>query len=258
MIFMVMKLRKNKKNEMGKKLVTCERVSLRTKLTRMSIKIFSLIVMLFITSCAKSKDFNYGLAQINALDSKYNTSIESYPKNIKDINQMLNDFSQLKAEQLSSGKEQFNYVIDYRVLNLEAEKLYIQSQRYGDLGTTRKGFGCKLRPIITESVSLRNQSALKGFEAVNSLREFASKYLSESNLTGLSEKNALFLNATFYQISKDASRDSGIINYFCPENVTLEIYKQQFKKEGDLSEDKIKNLTYDEAVSLWKKGRGIQ
>ncbi len=223
----------------------------------MERKNFLIAILLLIAGCAQAKDFDYGMKQIDGLDSKYNSSSEIYPKNIKDIEQMLGDLSRLKSAKLRSGQEQFDYAIGYRELNLEAEKIYIQSQKYGDAGTTKKGFGCKLRPLILESAHLRNQSALKGFEAVGLLIEFVGKYPKESKLAGLSEKNALFLNATFYQISKDASKDSNIIDYFCPENVTLEIYRQQFKKEGGLSEDKIKSLTYDEAVGIWKKESGI-
>lgn len=222
------------------------------------VRFFFAAALLIAAGCAQAKEkgFDYGMEQIKALDSRYNSSIEIYPKSIKAIDQMLNDLSQLKSAGLSSAQEQFNYVINYRVLNLEAEKLYIQSKEYGDSGTTKNGFGCKLRPLILESAQLRNQSALKGFEAVGLLREFASKYPKESGIAGMSEKSALFLNATFYLVLKDANKDSNIINYFCPENVTLEIYKQQFKKEGELSMDKIKNLTYEQAVEIWKKERG--
>lgn len=184
--------------------------------------------------------------------------METYPNNIKQIGLMLNDFEELNKIQLEKGQEPFNYIINYRILNLEAERLYIEGQKYGDAGTTKKGFGCKPRPLIIESVFLRNSSAMKGFEAVNLLREFVGKYPKEANLAGLSFKNALFLNATFYQISRDARSDSSIINRFCPANVTLEIYQQEFRKKTNMSEDFINNLSYEEAVPIWKKLRGIE
>ena len=212
-----------------------------------------LFVLLFIVGCVLTKDFNYGLKQITKLNSKYNTTMETYPKSINKINSMLNDFEDLKKLQLKTGQELFNYIIGYRMLNLEAEKLYIGGQKYGDYGTTKNGFGCRARPFIIESASLRNSSAVKGFEAVNLLREFVGKYPKESASAGLSFKNALFLNATFYQVSQDAVSDSNIINYFCPENETLEIYKQNFRKGTNFSKDYINNLTYDEAVKIWKK-----
>src|SRR3989338_8417535 len=154
-------------------------------------KILLLIGLLLIFGCAQAKDFSYGANQISSLNAKYNTTIETYPKSIRQV-------------QLESGQEPFNYAISYRILNLEAEKLYIQGQKYGSAGTTKDGFGCKSRPLIIESVSLRNSSGSTGFESVGLLREFVNKYPEDAKLVGLSEKNALFLNATFYEISVEA------------------------------------------------------
>ena len=197
------------------------------------------------------------MKQITALNSKYNTTMETYPKNMKQIDAMLIDFIDLEKLQLETGQEPFKYIIDYIILNLEAEKLYIWGQKYGDAGTTKNGFGCKIKPLIIESVFFRNSSAQKGFESVVLLREFVEKYPKEANSVGFSYKNAIFLNATFYQIYTDANSDSHVINYFCPKNETLEIYQRQFKKETNLSEDFINNLTYEQAVPIWKEIVGI-
>src|SRR3989338_9855401 len=220
-------------------------------------KTLLLIVLLFIAGCAQAKDLDYGVKQVTNLNSRYNTTMETYPKSIGQIDLMLDDFAELKKLQLETGQESFNYLVDYRVLNLEAEKLYIQGQKYGSAGTTKDGFGCKSRPLIIESVSLRNSSALKGFEAAGLLNEFVGKYPEESKSAGLSFKNVLFLNATFYEISKDARRDSNVINNFCPKNVTLELYQEEFRKKTNMSEDFINKLSYEEAVPIWKKVRGI-
>lgn len=218
---------------------------------------FLIFIIFFIAGCAQAKDFSYGIKQINNLNSKYNTTMETYPDSTRQIDLMLNDMEEFRKLQLEKDQEPFNYVVEYRMLNLEAEKLFIEGQKYGNTGTTKYGFGCKPRPLIIESVSFRNQSALKGFEAVNLLREFISKYPDESSLVTLSEKNALFLNATFYEISKDARRDSSIINNFCPKNVTLELYQREIRQKTNLSEDFINNLSYEKAVPIWKKIRGI-
>ena len=66
-------------------------------------------------------------------------------------------------------------------------------------------------------------------------------------------KNVLFSNETFYAIYSDVQQDSNVINYFCPENVTLGIYRQQLARYTNLSEGYINNLTYDEAVKIWKE-----
>jgi hypothetical protein len=183
--------------------------------------------------------------------------METSPNSIQKIDSMITDFQELKKTQLESGQEPFTYVIDYRILNLEAEKFYIESQKYGSAGTTKDGFGCKTRPLILESVYLRNSSALKGFEAVELLREFIGKYQEEAAIANFSAKNALFLNATFYQISRGARSDSNTINNFCPQNETLELYKDEIRKKTNLSEDFIKNIAYEEAVKIWKEIRGF-
>jgi len=223
------------------------------------IKIFLVLAVAFafIAGCAQPKDFGYGLKLIHSLNSKYNATMESYPRNIPQINSMVNELAELKKLALEKGQEPFEYAIEYRVLNLEAEKSYIEGQKYGATGTTKQGFGCKSRPLILESVSFRNNSALKGFESIDLLREFIGKYPKEAAMAGLSEKNALFLNATFYQIQADARRDSNIINNFCPKNVTLELYQEEFRKKTNYSEDFISNISYEEAVQVWKKLRRI-
>lgn len=238
-----------KKNQMGKNF---------KNFNSFIIESFFVSILLLTTSCVQSKNFSHGIEQINKLNSKYNTTMETYPDNVNKINAMLKDLEELKKIKLAEGQEPFNYIVDYRILNLEAEKLYIYGQKYGVAGTTKQGFGCKSRPLIIESSSLRNQSALKGFEAINLLREFIAKYPKESALVAMSEKNALFLNATFYQIAKEAKGDSGIINHFCPENTTLELYQQEFRKKTNLSEEFINNLGYGEASAIWKKERGIE
>jgi len=216
-----------------------------------------LAALLLIFGCAQAKDFRYGLGKISSLNSKYNTTIDTYPKSIAQINSMLEDYRQLKNIQLDSGQESFAYVADYRILNLEAEKLYIESQKYGGSGTTKEGFGCRSRPFIIESVSLRNKSSLKAFEAVSLIREFIDKHPEDAGLSGLSAKTALFLNATFYQVSRDARTDSNVINHFCPMNVTLDVYRQNFRKKTNLSEESISKMSYEEAVQVWKKLNGM-
>ena len=225
-------------------------------------KIYLIVILIFIVSCAQAKDFKYSVKQVNKIDSKYNTTIETYPNTVSKINSMIGDFEEIKKLQLEAGKEPFNYLIDYRLLNLEAEKLLIEGQKYGDAGFTADGFGCKQRPLIIESAQLRNRSALKGFEAVELSREFVEEYPKEAEIAGISLKSALFLNAAFYQISEGARKDSSIINKFCPKNETLEIYKQRFSKPSfrerkSISEEYINNLSYEGAIKIYKKDLGF-
>ncbi len=221
-------------------------------------RIFFILVLILIIGCVQIKDFNYGVKQIDRVNAKYNTSMDTYPKNIDAINSLINDLKELKKVKLDNGQEQFYYLVNYRMLNLEAERFFIEGQKYGSLGTTKDGFGCKLRPLIIESVALRNQSALKGFEAIDLLREFARKYPEEALTANLSDKNALFLNATFYSVFSEARRDSNIINNFCPVNRTLELYQEEFRKKTNYTEDFISSLTYAQAVNIWKKLKEIE
>ena len=214
-------------------------------------------ILIAIAGCSQAKNFAYGVKQLNSINARYNTTIETYPQHLKPIDLMSSDLKELKKEKLETGQEPLNYIIDYRLLNLEAEKLFIFGQKYGDSGTTKYGFGCKSRPLVIESAALRNSSALKGFEAVNLLREFIDKYPKEASLVGLAYKNALFLNATFYQISQEAASDSNIINNFCTKNDSLESYQRQFRRETNLSDDFINNLTYENAVPIWKGLVGV-
>ena len=207
-----------------------------------------------LAGCAQ-QDFEYGLEKLNEVNSRYNTTIETYPKSAAQIGLMMKDMDNLKNLQLQNGQEPFDILIRYRILNLEAERLFVESQKHGFYDLAKTGFGCKPRPLIIESVALRNQSAQKGFEAVALLREFINEYPEDANTAGFSNKNALFLNASFYEISRIARSDSSIINRFCPQNVTLELYREEFMKRTDLNEEYINNLTYDEAVVIWKKIR---
>ncbi len=220
------------------------------------ILIFAL--MLIASGCAPNRDFKFGASHLININSKYGTSMDAYPENPENSARMLKEFIDLKGLKLDIGQGAFDQVLKYRILDLEANELFIQSQKYGQVGTTKYGFGCKARPLILESVKFRNESALKGFEAVTLLKSFADKFPKESDSVGLSQKNALFLNATYYRISIEARDDSNIINNFCPVNETLEIYRQTFRRGTNLSEDYINNLGYDEAVKIWKDMEGIQ
>ena len=219
-------------------------------------KIFLLLVIL-LAGCVQ-QDFEYGLAKLNEINSRYNATIETYPKSAEHIGLMIKDLDSLKKLQLQNGQEPFDRLIRYHILNLEAEGLFIESQKHGFNDLAKTGFACKPRPLILESVALRNQSAQKGFEAASLLREFINGYPEDAKAAGLSNKSVLFLNASFYDIARIARGDSNLINHFCPKNVTLELYREEFRKRTNLSEENINNLTYDKAVVIWKKIREFE
>ena len=225
-------------------------------------KIFTKVVFIaalfVLAGCSLSKDFDYGLVQIKGVDSKYGTNISNYPEDIVKIDSLANDLKMMKEIRLDRDMDQFSQIIDYRLLVLEAGRYFINhSLNYGNSGTTEDGFGCKQRPLVVESSALRNNSAQKGFEAVSLLRNFVEKFPEEAAQAGVSYKESLFMNATFYEMARKARSDSIIINRFCPQNVTLELYREEFRKSGSFGEEYINNLTYDEAVIIWKESRGI-
>ena len=88
-------------------------------------KIFLAFILFFIVGCTQAKDFNYGIKQINNINFKYNTTMDTYPPHLNQIISMNDDLKELKKIKLEAGQEPFNYIIDYRLLNLEAEKLFI-------------------------------------------------------------------------------------------------------------------------------------
>ena len=221
-------------------------------------KILFVVLLVLLAGCAKSKDFSYGLDQMNAVNSKYGITSNSYLADVNQIDAIMNSYKELKELKLDKDREAFNELVDYRLLAFESDRQFVNSLKYGDSGTTKKGFGCKRRPLIIETVKLKNESALMGFEAISKLKEFVDKYPQNSKLANLSQKDVMFLNASFYELSKDANRDSSTINHFCPENVTLEIYRQGFRKIENLSEEFINSLTYEQAVKLWKQISGIE
>jgi len=221
-------------------------------------KILLVVLLCLLAGCAKSKDFSYGLGQMDAVNSKYNITYSSYPADVNQIDVIINSYKGLKSLKLDTGREAFDEFVDYQLLTFESDKQFVNGLKYGDAGTTKYGFGCKIRPLIIETVKFKNESATKGFEAITKLKDFVDKYPQNSKLTNLSQKDVMFLNASFYELSKDANRDSETINYFCPENITLEIYKSGFKKTENLSDEYINGLNYEQAVKLWKKIEGFE
>ena len=221
------------------------------------------LVAITLVGCTGQKNFEYGLGKLNAVNSKYNTTIYTYPRNYNDTILMLAEVNELKGIKLDSGQKAFDDLLKYRGLNLQAEKLFLEGQKFGASGFTKDGFGCKERPLIIESVALRNQSALKGFGSYGLANSIIEEYPYEANLAGLSPQKLLITNVTFTVVYKDARKDSSIINNFCPQNVTLDIYKQSLRKQAsaqilNLSEDYINNLSYGDAVKIYKQSRGFE
>jgi len=189
------------------------------KAGKLAYVIISTILILVLTSCS-NKDFGYGVDKIKNTHSVYNTSIDNYPDDIDALMGMDNSLKNLKMLKLDSGQKPFELYLDYQLYSTEANKLFIESQKYGMKGTTENGFGCRSRKFIVESSGLRNESANKGFAMIEKMQEMMSIYPKESSEVNLTESRLNFLNITFNAISKNAKRDASIIDSFCPQNVT--------------------------------------
>ena len=218
----------------------------------------SIIFLLLAAGCAPRTDFSSGIAELEKINGKHNATMDTFPHSLGGMGAIISEVKQLKGMKLGSGQEQFDFAVDFRIKLLEAEKLFINGSSFGDSGTTVDGFSCKQRPVILESAGLRNRSAIKGFEAVSILSEFTSKYPAESAQLGLDRKRAFFLNASFFKIDQDASKDSRAINQFCPESRVLELFREDIRKKTNLSADYINNMGYTEALEAWKKLRGSE
>ncbi len=221
-------------------------------------KYFGVLVLIFIVGCAQdAKNFEYGLGKLNEIDSKYNVTMDSVPTGQKETSLMISELEILGEEKLESGQEAFDSLLIYRTASIEAAQIYAKGASFGAKGTTKDGFGCKDRPFVIESGQLRNSSAQKGFEAVSALWNLVEKYPREANASGLTGKNAVLMNGTFYKIYLDARSDIITIKNMCTENRTLEIYKDYLNKYTNLSDEYINNLDYGQAVIEYKDSLGL-
>ena len=93
-------------------------------------KILLLILIVFIAGCMQSKDFKYGIKQINQLNSKYKTTMETYPNNINEINLMIKDFKEIgyDSPDLISEAKTLNHLLfeDFKIptIKIEIHKKY--------------------------------------------------------------------------------------------------------------------------------------
>jgi hypothetical protein len=222
-------------------------------------KILIVLALLLIIGCTeKSLDFEHGLGLINEIDLKFGTNLQTFPKDIKNLDTMADNLKSLKKIKLDSGQEPFEMIVDFKLLNLQAGKLFIQGNKYGSTGYTKDGFACKPRPLIIESASLRRESANTGYAAVGLGWDILSEFPNEAELAGLNQRDIVFLNGTFFRFYEEASKDISTINPRCPESKSLEFYKQEFRKKLNFSEEYINELSYEKAVPIWKELNNIE
>ena len=109
---------------------------------------------------------------------------------------------------------------DFRIKSLEAEKLHLEGWQWGKASTTEYGFGCtKGSARILNSSKIRNASAQKGYESLDALKSLIEEFPEEAKSVDLSQKDALFLNAVYYQIEEKAASDARLIRSLCKEQI---------------------------------------
>jgi hypothetical protein len=112
------------------------------------------------------------------------------------------------------------YLLDFRIKGIEAEKLHTEGWQWGRGSTTDWGFGCRKGSArILNSSKIRNSSAYRGYESLESLQLLIDEFPDEAKSLNLLQKDILFLNAAYQQIEDKARRDSSIIRSACKKQI---------------------------------------
>ena len=183
--------------------------------------IFGIALLLIVgcTTSSKTITFEQGIKRINEIDNTYNVGMKTVPNSTQEINGLLAElmgFGALNKDIPLSLK----YLLDFKIKTLEAEKLHIEGWQWGRASTTDYGFGCKKGSArILNSSNIRNSSAQKGYEALNSLQLLIDEFPDEAESLDLSQKDVLFLNAAYQQVGDKAAKDAKIIRSSCKEQI---------------------------------------
>ncbi|MCH8004527.1 MAG: hypothetical protein IH934_07920 [Nanoarchaeota archaeon] len=182
------------------------------------IFVLSLIV---VYGCASSGTITYkqGVKRINEIDENFGATMKTPPDSTEKIDGLLIQIIGFAASNENMPKS-LEYLLDFRIKSLEADKLHIEGWQWGRGSTTDWGFGCRKGSArVLNSSKIRNSSAQKGFEAIDTLQLLVDEFPNEAKSVNLSQKDVLFLNAAYYQIEKKARRDSIIIRSLCKEQI---------------------------------------
>tara|TARA_Y100000031_G_scaffold137809_1_gene163205 strand:- start:692 stop:1339 length:648 start_codon:yes stop_codon:yes gene_type:complete len=183
-----------------------------------------MLSLIFVYGCATFSEltgfaaseitFKQGIKKINELDEKYEVDLKTAPSAMDDVEELLTQFIGFKA--VNELPEPLEYLLDFKIKFLEAEKLNLEGWQWGKGSTTDYGFGCrKGYARVKEAAKLRNQSAQKGYEAVDALQKFVDQYPKQAKSLDLGQKDVLVLNALYFQIEEKAIKDDKIIESAC-------------------------------------------
>mgnify|MGYP001378083720 CR=1 FL=1 len=182
------------------------------------IFVLGLIVLYGCTS-PKTAEFDQGVKRINKIDNKFGSTMKTPPDSAKKVDELLvqlTGFSAVNNDMAPSLK----YLLDFRIKNLEAEKLHIEGWQWGRGSTTDYGFGCRKGSArVLNSSKIRNASAQKGYESLESLRLLVYQFPKEAESVNLTQKDALILQVSYQQVEEKAARDAKTIKSVCREQI---------------------------------------
>jgi len=175
-----------------------------------------MLSLVIVYGCVSSQsEFDKGAEKLSKLDEQYGASLKVPPETTDEIDDLIAQIIGFSALNENTPKSLEDF-IDFKIKFLEAEKLLAEGWQWGRGSTTTFGFGCKRGYArISESARLRNLSAITGFEAVELLQTFVDNFPEESKSLNLTTKDALFLNAMYFEVKRKALGDASLIQSAC-------------------------------------------
>ncbi len=156
-------------------------------------------------------EFRNDLNKINEVNNKYQVDLFSFPETVEEGSQLMSDLKALQFDQ-----EPSKLLLDLRKKLAESDILLKEGWKYGKGSTTKYGFGCrKGLPRLRNATFNRNMSSTIGYEAVTIMHELIDNYPKEAELAGVTKKQALFFNASFFQEQQDALGDRRLVERAC-------------------------------------------
>ena len=190
------------------------------KMKNKSLIIIVVLVLITIYGCS-SQDiaFKQGIKKINKLDEEFGATMKIPPNLTEKIDGLLVQLTGFRAASEDTPKA-LEYILDFRIKSLEAERLHIEGWQWGRGSTTDWGFGCRRGSArVLNSSKIRNMSAQKGYEAIDILQSLVDEFPKEAKSVDLTQKDLIFLNAAYQQVEEKARRDAKIIRSLCKEQI---------------------------------------
>ncbi len=187
----------------------------------MNKAIIFVLSLIIVYGCASSGTvtFDQGVKRVNEIDQNYGADMKIPPNSTEKISGLLTQITGFAALNENMPKS-LKYLIDFRIKSLEAELLHMEGWQWGRGSTTDWGFGCKKGSArVLNSSKIRNNSAQRGYEALDALKSLIEEFQNEAESVDLSQKDVLFLNAAYQQVEDKAAKDARIIKSMCKEQI---------------------------------------